>query len=39
MIDTRLDIAASELVGIILTSVIAVLLAVIVAAFAFVPYP
>ena len=37
MADKQLEIAASELVGIILTSVIAVLLAVIVAAFAFVP--
>ena len=35
MADTRLDFAASELVGIVLMSVVAVLLAVIVAAFAF----
>ena len=35
MTDTRLEIAAPELVGIILMSVVAVLLAVIVAAFAF----
>ena len=35
MADTRFEIATSELVGIIMMSMVAVLLAVIVAAFAF----